>query len=251
MSANKTEKPDFKSFKRNEYGLLDTVNYSFDDNGYVNWRAMIDPKYLYPNPNWFKDKEIPLTIDGLPDEQLLIKLAGIRQIARLRGISKVEYPLSYYSPLGAVVSCRVTFVPNYETNMEPLVYEEVASVTSDNATNQMAFQYAETIACNRAFIRAVKNALGINILGDDEFKRDDVKRSIVSATGNVTNGPAETLKHIFKNIFKNDDFSFFKETMTKSSYPDKEKVASWNGYEDIQGEDASAIIGLIKKAKSK
>ena len=35
-------------FKRNSFGLLDNVDYTFDDDGSVNWRSMIKDEHLFP-----------------------------------------------------------------------------------------------------------------------------------------------------------------------------------------------------------
>ena len=36
-------------FIRNKYGLLNNVNYVFDESGRVNWRKMVAPEFLVPN----------------------------------------------------------------------------------------------------------------------------------------------------------------------------------------------------------
>ena len=38
--------------KRDEDGLISdsSVSYVFDDNGFIDWRKMLDDKWLYPNP---------------------------------------------------------------------------------------------------------------------------------------------------------------------------------------------------------
>ena len=67
------------NYKRNEFGLLEGVNYEYNEDGSVNWRAMIAPEHLYPNKGWFemRNQPMPQSIEGLTDNQLLIKLSGI------------------------------------------------------------------------------------------------------------------------------------------------------------------------------
>ena len=60
MSATKTAKkkaakkfygPD--AYKRNQHGLLENAEYVFNEDGSVDWRAMIKDEFLYPNKGWF------------------------------------------------------------------------------------------------------------------------------------------------------------------------------------------------------
>ena len=60
------------------------MSYEFDEDGSVNWRSMIKDEHLFPNKSWFDlRKDLPRTIDGLKDHQLLIKLSGIKELAKL------------------------------------------------------------------------------------------------------------------------------------------------------------------------
>ena len=80
---------------RDERGLLNGVNYIFNKDGTINWCAMVNPAHLYPNKDWFnrRNQAIPETADGLRDEQLLIKLGGIKEVAKLRGYSRVNFQI--------------------------------------------------------------------------------------------------------------------------------------------------------------
>ena len=86
MKKNKLFGPDI--WKRDEHGLLESVDYTFNEDGSVNWRAMISPEHLYPNKGWFEMRKMPApeSIEGLEDHQLLIKLGGIKELAKHRGI---------------------------------------------------------------------------------------------------------------------------------------------------------------------
>ena len=59
-----------KATIRNERGLLNDVQYIFNKDGTVNWRAMVNPAHLYPNKDWFnrRAQPIPETGEGLRDE---------------------------------------------------------------------------------------------------------------------------------------------------------------------------------------
>ena len=92
--TSKTYGPDL--WKRNEHGLLDSVDYIFNKDGSVNWRAMINPEHLYPNKDWFEIRKMPMpnSIEGLDDSQLLIKLGVIKELAKLRGFHSVTYDIT-------------------------------------------------------------------------------------------------------------------------------------------------------------
>jgi hypothetical protein len=55
MSEKKIYGPDI--YKRNEHGLLENVDYEFNEDGSVNWRAMIKEEFLYPNKDWFVSRK--------------------------------------------------------------------------------------------------------------------------------------------------------------------------------------------------
>jgi len=60
------------TYKRNEAGLLEGVDYKFNDDGSVDWRSMIDPKHLYPNKGWFESRGEPMVF--------AMKLSNVRKI---------------------------------------------------------------------------------------------------------------------------------------------------------------------------
>ena len=62
-----TKKQEVKALKRDAKGLLGSVDYVFNKDGSINWRAMINDKWLYPNPS----KNLPSQdISNLKDEYL-------------------------------------------------------------------------------------------------------------------------------------------------------------------------------------
>ena len=105
-----------EKFNRDENGLLEAINYEFNEDGSVNWRAMIREEHLFPNKSWFESrkKDMPTTIDGLKDYQLLIKLSGIKELAKLRGFTDVYYDVEKCEENHVAVKCAITFAPNYE-----------------------------------------------------------------------------------------------------------------------------------------
>jgi hypothetical protein len=107
-------------YKRDDNGLLQNVDYEFNDDGSINWRAMIKEEHLFPNRSWFESrgKDCPRSTEGLADHQLLIKLAGIKELAKLRGFTSIGYNTVKCDEGHVAVSCNISFIPNYETCAE-------------------------------------------------------------------------------------------------------------------------------------
>ena len=159
------------SYKRNELGLLEGVKYEYSEDGSINWRAMVDPKHLYPNKGWFetRNQPMPYSVEGLEDNQLLIKLSGIKELAKLRGFDGVRYEVIKCEKDHVAVKCRIHCIPNFESGTyyslkqgdddyfnSRVSFEDIANATIDN-TSSFAQKFLETIAANRAFVRCVRN----------------------------------------------------------------------------------------------
>ena len=88
-------------YKRNDDGLLGNVEYVFDEDGSINWRGMIKDEFLYPNKGWFdaRNKPTPSSNEGLEDKQLLIMLGGIKEIAKMRRYSSVDFDVNNISAI--------------------------------------------------------------------------------------------------------------------------------------------------------
>jgi len=39
--------------QRNAWGLIEGINYINNEDGSINWRAMVKPDHLFPNKGWF------------------------------------------------------------------------------------------------------------------------------------------------------------------------------------------------------
>jgi hypothetical protein len=235
------------SFRRDESGLLFDKAYEFTDEGLVNWRKMINSKYLVPNlskfPSGTENKD--LNIQELDDSQLLILLGGIKELANIRGYSKVEYKVFNCTQNHVAVSCKITWMPNFETSNKEVEFESLADAHLDN-TKSFAKDFLMAIAENRAFVRAVRNFLRINILGSDEL--GDTKNQTVvhteSGTENViaASHPANVLKEAMAKA--NINFEKIKETMVKEGL---EEASSWNSVSDIPHKTIFSLIQRIKK----
>lgn len=237
-----------ESYQRDESGLLRNIQYMFNDDGSVDWRSMIKEEHLFPNKSWFdlRKKDCPRSIEGLKDHQLLIKLSGIKELARLRGFSDVSYELIKSELDHVAVICKMNFMPNYETNNQPVVFQDVANATIEN-TSSFAKKFLETIACNRAFVRCVRNFLNVHIVGDDEIDKSDIKKSPQS--NDLT--PNGFLK---KELLESHSISSYEEflpmlrEMHKSGKIniDTNIIKEWKDFPDISAKDCRILLGAIK-----
>jgi hypothetical protein len=242
------------NFKRDENGLLENVEYIFNDDGSINWRAMVKEEHLFPNKAWFQrfNKPLPKVIDGLKDHQLLIKLSGIKELARLRGFSGISYETVKCEHDHVAVSCTINFIPNYETGGESVFYEDMANATINNCSS-FAVKFLETIACNRAFVRAVRNFLNVHIVGLDEMDTSDSSKPLNSSSSE-TLSPAfsidQTLEKFAKDIINCPDFECFKEyllSLKESNIYINSEIPNWNSYKDIPAKDSRILLKIIKE----
>ena len=248
MSKNKLYGPDL--WKRNEHGLLESVEYEFNQDGSVNWRAMISPEHLYPNKDHFEMRKMPVpdSIEGLEDNQLLIKLGGIKELAKLRGFHNVTYDVVESSDSRVVVQCMINWIENYEGSYaHTQTFSSIANATTHN-TNGFAAKFLECIAENRAFVRTVRNFLGIHIVGADEIDSSKNKSPIVappSPSGAKDISPQGILKEK-----AGTDFNSFKGCLrawykTGAYTNDPEVIKEWLDYKDIPAKECRKLLKLI------
>ena len=151
---------------RNTHGLLENanINYVYNDDGTINWRKMVKTEYLVPN----RQKTQETDVSKLEDKDLLVLLGGIKELAQIRGYTTVEYKVVAASENYFATSCRITWIPNYETDGREIIFEALADATSSN-TKSFARFFLAAIAENRAFVRCVRNFLKINIVSQEEL----------------------------------------------------------------------------------
>lgn len=238
----------YELFQRDEKGLLKNVNYVFKDDGTVDWKLMIPEKYIAVNSEYFEKRQmqVPDSPVGLDDKQVLVLLGGIKELAKIRGIMSIEKKVWESSNDRAVVSCKITFVPNYESDMKPFVYEEVASATLSN-TNSFSQLYLETIASNRAFVRAVRNALRIDIVGSDELANIPVSNnSETTSESEVWHALKDAAKNAVTKKFP-EGFKTFEEFKGVLIEKGTEGADTWNDWKDVPTSTAFKLITLLKK----
>ena len=239
-----------EKYSRDKHGLLKNIDYVFNEDGSINYRAMVKPEFLYVNKGYFEKwgKEIPTSIEGLSDNQLLIKLGGTKELAKIRGYLSVAYDLS--GDKGYVVArCKIEWLPNYETGGESIGFEEFANASVDN-TDEFCHKFLETIACNRAFTRCVRNFLNINIVGDDEIDKSDKSLSVDSSeNGNDLSvlKPQGTLEKVAneKGITSYEAFVPWLREQWKSETYKNEDAKNWTKYSDIPTKECRKLLALL------
>jgi hypothetical protein len=242
------EEPGPMQFKRDEYGLLINTQYTFNEDGSVDWRSMIKNEHLFPNKSWFqlRKKDVPRSIDNLADHQLLIKLSGIKELARMRGFSSVSYEVVKCELDHVAVICKMTFLPNFETCGESVTFQDIANATTEN-TNSFAKKFLETIACNRAFVRCVRNFLNVHIVGDDEIDKSDPKEN--SQPNDIS--PSGFLKKELKDSHGISTYEKFLPMLREMHKQNKISISTdiiknWHDFTDISAKDCRILLGVIK-----
>ena len=249
-------------YRRNEHGLLENVNYKFNEDGSVNWRAMIKSEFLYPNKGWFdaRNKPVPNSIDSLDDKQLLIMLGGIKELAKLRGYTGVKFDVNNVSDGYVTAKCTIYWQQNYESGSEwTTEYEDVANATLANTDNFCA-KFLETIACNRAFVRCVRNYLNIHIVGADEIDKSkgadnstSVEYDASSDSAMLPLTPSGTLQKALADdngVNSFDEFKALLRALWKEDIYRNEEAAHWESYEDIPAKECRKLIAICKKSSS-
>lgn len=176
-SSCKSKPP--KTFLRNDYGLLEGMEYKFREDSTVDWKQMVDPKFLYLNPDMGrrnrletkygkKFDEIKPIEDRVDDVDLVISLGGLKSLLRLRGYDSVFYTIGESNQSYASVRCSIDFIANYESEGRAIGYTDCACAHMDNA-NGFGKSYLLETATNRSFARCIRNFLNINIVSQEEL----------------------------------------------------------------------------------
>lgn len=245
MNQNSQEDNSFVpklTFSRNEYGLINngSVKYSYTPEGAIDWRKMINSKHLVPNKQNFEKfgKQVPKNIEGLEDKDLLILLAGIKELAQIRGFSSVEYDVS--SPAGDYIAavCKITWVPNFETENRPITFSAIGDASPFNTTS-FGKNFLGPMAENRAFVRCVRNFLKINITGQDEMAPSASEQIIEDTSSNV-------LEELMKK--HGVTFQKIKDKLIEEKF---DKADSFESISDIPKFKQFELIERIKKKVNK
>ena len=214
---------------------------------------MTKTEHLYPNKDWFELRklEVPPTIEGLADNQLLIKLGGLKDLAKMRGFTSVSYEVVKSERDYVVVKCKINWIGNFETSGICIEFEDIANASLEN-TNDFCAKFLETIAANRAFVRCVRNFLNIHIVGDEEIDKSKNKTKIyetieqIQVDGDIS--PQNLLKKHASKKLSADSFEEFKQKLrdmwTSELYQNPE-AKNWNSFKDIPAKECRKLISII------
>ena len=228
---------------KDSLGLVKGVEYKFTDRQEINWRAMVDSKYLYVNKeNFIRRKEsIPETTEGVKDSDLIIMLAGLRELSFLRGFTSITYrPIIATNEYAATV-CKIDWIGNFETNFQPITYEDMACASLLNV-GEMVSSYLIEVSANRAFCRAVRNFLKIFIVSKEELP----PAKSMKANNSNNAEPAKVLADLMKEKGKN-----FEETMSKLVAEGYAEFSSYKNWSEIPGDKAFQLVDRFKNLKGR
>lgn len=248
-----------KLIERDSFGLLIGTEYIFDDNGNVNWRKMVPAQYLYLNAGDPKAKEriekkykksvkdIDIIADNVEDRDLVITLAGLKYLLRLRGFTSVSSAIKEANERFATVSCYIDFIPNFETENRDQSYSENGSAHL-YSTDGFMRSYLVEAASNRAFARCIRNYLNINIVSREElFDQSKVGNIDAATTSQPTSGEAYSILEN-KAIEKGWGFEKVKKASVNYKAELNSDPLTWNTWSDIPANDCYVLLGKINGA---
>lgn len=241
------------SWSRNEYGLLNHIDYIFHDDGSVNWRAMIPNEYLVPNRQNFERMKLPVpkSIEGIEDKNLLVLLGGIKYVANLRGFTQINHEVTVATESYVAIKTTICLLPNYETDYKPVCFSDLSDAATFN-TNSFAKYYLNAIAANRGFVRAWRNALRLPITAFDEIGEIPKDEESSTAVSNNAVSPHAILQK--KMDEKNISFEKLKITSINKKNDNGthkfENSDQWNSITDIPKNYVLDILTSMKEKES-
>ena len=245
--------------KRNKYGLLENINYTFDSQGFIQWRALLKNEHLVLNKQK-KDElekiykkplaEIDIAKDGVEDKYILILLSGIRYLAQIYGFKKITY--NYGIDAGrAHAKCQIEWIQNFENNYVNVVTESIAERSIETTVFPFS-SHLVSLAENAAFSRTVRNFLRINILA--EYEVTGMKNEVPGQEESENPiSPPTVLKNYLAS--HKTDFAKLKVLLIdkiddkgQRIFPDAE---NWNKETDIKSNIILTIIGMLQEKNDK
>lgn len=221
-------------FERNPDGLLNNIKYTYNDDGFINYRAIIPLEYLYVNPSnksriekkyGKKYEELDITADKIEDVDLVINLSGIRFLGKIRGITNLDFDIKEASETYCAVKAVIHFIGNFETGNRTVSYSDCANANLQN-TNGFGQRYLVEMACNRAYCRTVRSFLGISIVSREELSGNDNVESVESQSNGEINDLVVKLEELVKSA--NLTFDDVKKKLVKEGLSGAENFTSYS-----------------------
>lgn len=217
----------------NEAGLRQNINYVFRKDGRVDWRQMIPVEQIVPN----RDRTEETDITKLDDSMLMIKLAGFRELADIRGFEYVSHEIHTASMDFVSIKTTISWLPNFETQNKVKEFSALADAHVNN-TKGFGQNFLTSIAENRGFIRAVRGFLNVPIVGQDELGSGDISPDNSQVPSPLK--PLETLLATNNIAFEN-----FKNRMIKMGV---KQADGWESLKDVSPDDVVMLMTNVKKA---
>lgn len=243
-------------FERDLRGLVKGVEYKFKKSGYrtvIDWRKMILPEHLVFNKQYQKEIEDKygksldqLNVTEVEDRYLLILLPGIKELIALRGFSNLDVSLDKVERDHCAATCRITWIPNFESCGEFISFSDGAGASIDN-TNGFGQLFLETIAINRSVVRCARNFLGINIVGQDEVGGKQKFNKIQNESQTTPFSSNALLEQ--RLVEKGVSFETFRKRVTEAYMDKLSKDANpqlWSNFADLKSIDATSLLEVIK-----
>ena len=268
MPTNELQKNNVKKFERDpQTGLVIGVDYKYLPDGRIDWKAMLNPAHVVFNSKNKKAAEEIQKIYGAPadklvyaevvknqpvdDKHILVLLKGFQEVAELRGFHS-STPTSLQVAQGIVaVAHTIQWIPNVE-DPQGKATGATADATMENTGG---FGYLAAMAGNRAFVRAVRQGLGISILAFDEIaKRDESEHNETGNSSTSVSSSVPTPQNILAKFVREAGFTF--EQLKKSAvekHKDKMKndPTFWNDFSDIPSFDAMTLMTIVRDGVKK
>lgn len=240
MAAKKQAKK-VTSIERDAHGLITQpkVDYVFGEDGFVDWRKMVKTEHLVPNRQRTKEADVT----KLEDKDLIVLLAGIKELAQIRGYTDVTYDIKSPSSDYVVASCTIKWTPNFETEGKEVTFSAIGDASPSN-TQGFAQYFLGPIAENRAFVRCVRNFLRINIVGQEELGGASVPNGQAEESTIETIAPSTLLSNVMKE--KGVSLDAVKKVLAKEGH-DTDNFLS---VEDIPKDLTFHLIQRIKNKKN-
>ena len=174
-------------------------------------------------------------------------LGGIKEIAKMRGYSSVDFDVDNISDGYVTAKCTIQWDANYESSST--TYTDVANATLAN-TDAFCAKFLETIACNRAFVRCVRNYLNIHIVGADEIDKSKGAGQVVEASSGASTitSPTDLLEKTLREKHGVDSFDDCKNVLRdlwRSKKYQNEDATSWGAFSDIPVKEARKLIAAL------
>lgn len=233
-------------------GLLPGFDYKFDEFGRVDWESLIPSKFYYPNRDRFgADIDISsLDVSELPPDKKILNLDGIRFLAEIRGLKKIEYKTGAAYPDYSCVTALAEWEPCIDQNMQSVSNSGVGEAHSFN--NVAPFKYLlATLSMNKCFSRLTREICRIRSYATDELRGEPIEKE--EHKSSELAGPSPS--NVLDKVIQDHGYTFEK---VREAYinraekqEEKEMARGWNSTKDIAPLICLAIIDKIKKAAKK